>query len=292
MSIHPSVAAIGAGDVELHQPPSTKRDGRGSSRAVAIAIGGAEDKEGDKTILRDFWQRAGGEHSDIVVIPAASGIPETIGPVYRNLFIEMGTAADAVRVLDIRNPFDACNPAALELVKHSTGIYFTGGDQERLAEVLGGTELMQQLRQRWLQGKTTVAGTSAGASALGHQMIARGYSGESPTPGIVTVKAGLGFLAGVIVDQHFHNRNRLIRLLTAVAHRPDCIGIDEDTAAAIGPDDTLEVIGAGTVTIVDGRTLRSNVTEVDLDRPFNLHDVKLHLLAAGSRFCLTTRAVV
>ena len=257
-----------------------------AARADVMAVGGAEDKENDKLILRDFIRRAGGSQAKVTVVPAASGIPDVLGALYQRLFREMGAAQ--VWVLDIRNPIESRNPAALEVIQQSNGIFFTGGDQERLAEVLAPTDLMQVIRQQCLQGQTVIAGTSAGASALGMQMIARGYSGESPTPGMVTVKHGLGILPNLLIDQHFHNRNRLTRLITAVAYHPQCwgLGIDENTAAVIRADNTIEVLGTGSVTLVDGREVVSDVDQTPTDKPYTMQGVKLHFLTAGHRFQL------
>ncbi|GAB4218546.1 MAG: hypothetical protein OHK0012_28200 [Synechococcales cyanobacterium] len=155
-----------------------------------------------------------------------------------------------------------------------------------MAEVLATTDLMHLIRTQCQQGQTVIAGTSAGAAALGVEMIARGYSGESPTPAMVTIKHGLGILPNILVDQHFHNRNRMGRLITAVAFHPECLGlgIDENTAAIIRADDILEVIGVGCVTIVDGSQLESNVSAIPIDKPYNLQGLRLHFLTAGSRF--------
>lgn len=256
------------------------------TRADIIAVGGAEDKENEKKILWDVFNRAGGEGAFITIIPAASGIPMVLGELYREIFIGMGADRDRVHILDIRNPSETRHPEAANLIEQSTGIYFTGGDQERLSEVLAATELMERVRQRCQAGQTMIAGTSAGASALGYRMISRGYSGESPTPAIVTVKTGLGILPEVIVDQHFHQRNRLVRLLTAVAYHPYClgIGIDENTAAIFYADETVEVIGHGIVTIVDGSEMGSSVHETPEDNFYSLHNAKVHFLTPGSRF--------
>lgn len=271
----------------------TMRSGQsppGTMRADILAVGGAEDKENEKQILWDFLRRAGGNQAILAIVPAASGIPEVLGNLYRNIFVDMGADPDQVRILDIRNPADARHPEALELVRQCTGIYFTGGDQERLSEVLINTELMELIQQRCLQGQTVIAGTSAGASALGHHMISRGYSGESPTPAIVTVKNGLGILPTLIVDQHFHQRNRLVRLITAVTYHPHCLGlgIDEDTAAIIHADNTLDVIGTGSVTLVDGSHIQSDLQQTPPDQNYCLLNARLHFLSPGSRFHLDT----
>jgi cyanophycinase len=288
------LSAVGATSVQAMSVLNSGQKVEDSARADVIAVGGAEDKENEKQILRDFFDRAGGSEAVFTIIPAASGIPDVLGELYQTIFVGMGVSREQVQILDIRNPIEARNPAAHEIVARSTGIYFTGGDQERLAEVLSHTYLMETIRKRCHEGHLVIAGTSAGASALGQQMISRGYSGESPTPAIVTVKTGLGILPHVIVDQHFHQRNRLVRLITAVAYHPDClgIGIDENTAAIIHADDTLEVIGSGCVTVVDGSKMSSTVQDMPLDKLYTLQNVKIHFLAPGSRFNISTLQLV
>ncbi|MEO0852137.1 MAG: cyanophycinase [Cyanobacteria bacterium J06648_11] len=290
MSVRPSPTTASATPPDLDIVPATSTSEVASTQAELIAVGGAEDKEDRKVVLNHFYTLAGGDDANIVVIPAASGIPDILSELYRKVFTSLGARPDRVSTLDIRNPIEARNPAAVELIESCTAIYFTGGDQERLADVLGGTSLMKLIYQRWQQGQAIIGGTSAGASALGHQMISRGYSGETPTPSLVTIKAGLGILPHAIVDQHFHNRNRLARLLTAIAYHPDClgIGIDEDTAAVIRADNTLEVIGSGTVTLVDGRASTTNIADLASDRPYTLHDTKLHFLVSGATFDLAS----
>lgn len=260
-------------------------------RADLMAVGGAEDKENEKLILWEFFRRSGGTEASILIIPAASGIPTVLGDLYRDIFWGMGADRNHVHILDIRNPIESRHPMALELVHSCSGIYFTGGDQERLSDVLAQTELMEMIRQRNKQGEVVIAGTSAGASALGYRMISRGYSGESPTPAIVTIKTGLSLLPNVIVDQHFHQRNRLVRLMTAIAYHPQClgIGVDENTAAIVNGHDVLEVMGAGCVTIVDGSELGSTVCSTLPDHLYALHNAKIHFLPPGGQFNLTTR---
>ena len=82
-----------------------------------------------------------------------------------------------------------------------------------------------------------MAGTSAGASAMSSHMIAFGASGATPKHRMAQIAAGLGMLPGVIVDQHFQQRNRLGRLLSLIAQNPSLLGlgVDEDTAGVVGP---------------------------------------------------------
>ncbi|MGQ9838490.1 MAG: cyanophycinase [Cyanobacteriota bacterium] len=258
-----------------------------------IAVGGAEDKENEHHILSEFfWEffrRSGGESARITIVPAASGIPAVLREMYTNIFQQMGAAN--LQVLDIRNLLEARAPAAIQKVRYSTGLYF--GDQEGLAEVLAHSDLMEAIRQQWQGGQTVIAGTSAGASALDQQMICRGYGGEPPTLAIVTVETGLGLLPRVIINQHFYQPNRWVRLVTAVAYHPQClgIGIDENPAVVIQANEVnevMEVMGLGTVTLVDGSQLHSMVQETGSHHFFRLHNARIHFLPPGSRFNLKT----
>ena len=137
-----------------------------------------------------------------------------------------------------------------------------------------------------------VAGTSAGAAFLPEHMIAGGYEGSTPTPDMVTLAPGLGLTNHVIVDQHFRQRDRLGRLLTALAYNPFAIGIglDEDTAAFIGPDNALEVVGSGGLTIVDPAEISySSMDRAHRSDPVSLIGVKLHILVSGGRFDISSR---
>jgi cyanophycinase len=148
---------------------------------------------------------------------------------------------------------------------------------------------MERIRQRVQLGEIALAGTSAGAAVMGHHMIAGGSSGESPNRSLVDMAMGLGLIPEVIVDQHFHNRNRMARLLSAISYHPERlgIGIDEDTCAMFEKDGLLEVIGRGTVTIIDARDLtHSNNQEVSANEPLSLHNLRLHVLCHGDRYHL------
>jgi cyanophycinase len=122
-------------------------------------------------------------------------------------------------------------------------------------------------------------------------MIAFGASGLTPKQRMAQISAGLGLLPGVIIDQHFQQRNRLGRLLTLVAQNPSLlgIGIDEDTAGIVTPDMVLEVIGRGSVTIVDGTAAETDAWEVSGHRPLMISNVVMHSLPAGYRFDLRRR---
>ena len=260
----------------------------GSTRGWIIPIGGAENKENDRHILERFVEVSGADEADIVVIPTASRLHET-GHRYERLFRDIGAARVAVMDFDTRR--DCHEPGRLQRLEQATGIFFTGGNQLRLTTLLGGTPVAKLIRVRNAHG-VTVGGTSAGASILSEHMIAFGDEGSSVISGSVRLAPGLGLTNRFIIDQHFRQRDRLGRLLTALAYNPFAIGIglDEDTAAFIGPDETVEIGGSGGVTIVDASEVSySSMDVVSEGQPVCMLGLKLHILVAGARFNLHTR---
>ena len=260
----------------------------GATRGWIIPIGGAENKENDRHILERFVRVSGGEQADIVVIPTASRMHET-GPRYEQLFRNLG--AERVTVMDFDTRRDCQEAGRLERLAQAKGIFFTGGNQLRLTTLLGGTPVAKLIRQRNAQG-VTVGGTSAGASILSEHMIAFGDEGSAVISGSVRLAPGLGLTNRFIIDQHFRQRDRLGRLLTALAYNPFAVGIglDEDTAAFIGPDETVEVEGSGGVTIVDGADVSySSMGDVSEGQPVCMLGLRLHVLVAGATFNLHTR---
>jgi cyanophycinase len=267
--------------------PSRVPDGQ--SRGWIVAIGGAENKENDRRILERFVSASGGTGADLVIIPTASRMYET-GPRYERLFGDIG--ASRVSVMDFDTRRDACEPGRLERLEQASGIFFTGGNQLRLTTLLGGTPVAKLIRAANARG-VTVGGTSAGASILSEHMIAAGDEGSAVVAGSVRLAPGLGLTNRFIIDQHFRQRDRLGRLLTALAYNPFAVGIglDEDTAALIGPDETVEVEGSGGVTIVDASEVSySSIDSVVEGQPACVLGLKLHVLVAGATFNLHTRA--
>ena len=260
----------------------------GSTRGWIVPIGGAENKENDRHILERFVRVSGGQSADIVVIPTASKLRET-GPRYEQIFRELGAAHVSSMDFDTRR--DCQESGRLERLEQATGIFFTGGNQLRLTTLLGGTPVAKLVRARNAAG-VTVGGTSAGASILSEHMIAFGDEGSSVVSGSVRLAPGLGLTNRFIIDQHFTQRDRLGRLLTALTYNPFAVGIglDEDTAAFIGPDETLEVEGSGGVTVVDASEVSfSSMDSVGEGQPVCMLGLRLHILVAGATFNLHTR---
>lgn len=261
------------------------------TRGFIIPIGGAEDKIADRRILKRFIGLCGGRDSPIVVVPTASEAEDT-GERYVDVFdrVESGP----VRVVNIRTRREADDPALIALLDDAAGVFFTGGNQLRLTTILGGTDFAQAVRKANARG-VHVAGTSAGASFVSGHMIAGGREGGTPKAGMVTLAPGLGLTTRVVIDQHFRERDRIGRLLTAIAYNPYAIGlgIDEDTAAFIGPDKVFEVVGRGGITVVDANDCESSsMARAGDGHPVELVGVKLNILINGSRFDLIGRRVL
>ncbi len=260
----------------------------GSTRGCIIPIGGGEQKEDNPVILDRFVQLCGGRDAHLMVIPTASKVEDT-GDRYRKLF--MGLGAGEVSVLDFDTRRDAYEKGRIAELSECDGVFLTGGNQLRLSTLLGGTDIARTLRERNAHG-VHIAGTSAGASFLSEHMIAFGEDNAAPHAGSVTLAPGLGLTNRVVIDQHFTQRNRLGRLITALAFNPFLIGLglDEDTAAFIGPDLTVEVEGSGTLTVVDAERLKfSSMDQAGPNDPVSMLGITMHVLIRGATFNLHTR---
>jgi cyanophycinase len=259
-----------------------------AERGYIIAIGGAEEKLDNPEILDRFVEICGGRSARIAIIPTASELEDT-GRNYEKLFRRLGI--EHARVLQILKREDCHSQKFLDYIEGSQGVFMTGGNQLRLSTTLGGTPVAKMIRRRNAAGMH-VAGTSAGAAFMPEHMIAGGVEGSTPSPDKVTMAPGLGLTNNFIIDQHFRQRDRLGRLLTALAYNPFAVGIglDEDTAAFIKPGDCLEVVGSGGITIIDPSQLSySSMDRAKRGEPVSLIDVKLHILIAGGRFEIVSR---
>jgi cyanophycinase len=259
-----------------------------------MAIGGAEDKLGRRTVLRSFVDLAGGSDATIAVVPTASSLGDQVVEVYDALFRKLG--AREVVALRPETREQADDPELVRRLEEVSGVFMTGGNQLKLSAIVNGTSFGEAVRAAHLRG-AAVGGTSAGASILSSHMVAFGPGGAVPKQRMTQLAAGLGLVRDVVIDQHFDQRNRYGRLLMLVAQSPGLlgIGIDEDTAAVITREadhDVLGVVGRGVVTIVDGRNIVSNAHEARRTAPLLASGVVLHVLPAGSVFDLTTRSLV
>jgi cyanophycinase len=255
-----------------------------------LIIGGAEShSEDNDEILERFVDLAGGPRARIAVIATASEDPDLRESEYGEVFKRLGAAE--VTPLRLERREQANSDQAVDLLAHSTGVFFTGGDQLRIATVIGGSRVDSALHARIADG-LVLAGTSAGAAMMSSTMI---LSGREPSPSTVSVRTGPGmeFLPGVLIDMHFAERGRLNRLLSAIAMFPHelGLGIDENTAILVDGDH-FEVIGAGSITVIDAGPATTIRTPDDGDGPIALVGVRLHVLPAGFAFALTDRQPV
>jgi cyanophycinase len=247
-----------------------------------LVIGGAEDKYNERRILKKFLELAGGAKSEILIVPVASDFPEFAADVYTQAFRNLGVANP--RVLRATSRQDVFQADADELLEGVKGVFITGGDQMRLVSLLGGTKFSKQLRTMVRETDIVVAGTSAGAAGMSTSMIVRGESTPHPHKNSVRLSPGLGFLRNIIIDQHFTERGRISRLITAVSFNPYNlgIGIDENTAIILNTEGILEVFGQGSVTIVDGSQITYNeIAEVRDNQEFSVCGLQLHVLRDG-----------
>jgi cyanophycinase len=263
----------------------------GLSSGSILAVGGAEDKVSKRGILERFVKEAGGTHARIAILPTASTIPVERAAFYGQVFAHLGAGeAYPVPILTRR---DAQAAAHTESIGSATGVFITGGDQSRLVNVLSETRAFEAIRDRLLGG-AVVAGTSAGASAFSATMIVGGQTGLQLRKNAVKLAPGLGVITRLIIDQHFSQRQRLGRLLTAVALEPERlgVGIDEDTAIVYYGNGQIEVIGKGQVFILDGsKAVTRGLEKHPATRPFTLSDVVLHVLTAGDTFDVLARRI-
>jgi cyanophycinase len=252
-----------------------------------VIIGGAEDKAGDCTVLREFVRAAGGTKARIAVMTAATSLPGEVGEEYIRVFERIG--AESIEIVNTERREDSEREDGIRKVSEATGIFFTGGDQSRIVDFIKGTPLDEVIQQRHREG-AVIGGTSAGAAMMPDEMIVGGTSVSNPSVDAVEMGPGMGFLPGVVVDQHFAQRGRLGRLLAALVLQPAVLGlgIDEDTAIIVEGDE-FTVIGRGAVTVVDETSATHNNLEGLLhDEPIALCGVKLHILPQGYRFNLKT----
>lgn len=272
-------------------------------KGILLAIGGREHKGEDELneaqqknpnfiseeILRRFVDELKGEKPMVAVVPTASKIPDEMIQDYDEIFSRLGV--QNIQAIDVRTRADALNPAYCKIVEEAAGIMFTGGDQLRLTTLLGGTRLLQLMRERYTYDHVVIAGTSAGAAAMSTPMIYEGDASTGFIMGDVRITTGLEFVKDVLIDTHFIARGRIVRMAQAISMNPGCIGIglEEDTAALITSGREFEVLGSGIVTVVDGMGISyTNIHEVGSGETFTIRDMKMHLLSRGQKYRFPT----
>jgi cyanophycinase len=258
---------------------------------TVFAIGGAEAKLRRRTVLEAFVAAAGGSDARIAVVSSASSLGVQVVEVYTSVFTSLG----AREVISLRpeSRTQAHDPDLVEPLGKVSAIFLTGGNQLKLSSFITGTPFGDAIQEAYQRG-TVVGGTSAGASILAEHMIAFGAGGSTPKQRMSQLSAGLGLLRGVVIDQHFEQRNRYGRLLSLVAQSPSLLGlgVDEDTAAVVHDGSRLTVLGRGAVTVLDGQHLVSNAFAAKRTTPLLMSGAVIHILPAGSQFDLTSRILL
>jgi cyanophycinase len=257
-------------------------------RGTLIIIGGREDKEGDKLILRLLADRVGS--GKLVVASIASELPEEMWDTYERTFRGLGVRH--LHHLKVESREEAKSDAKLRILQDATAVFFTGGDQLKLTSLLGDSPIYERVKTLYEEGGT-IAGTSAGASVVCETMLVSGPGDASHRIGSsLRMAPGFGLISGVIIDQHFAQRGRIGRLIGAVAQNPRMlgIGIDEDTAIVCDPKSCFEVVGKGAVYVVDGQDITyTNLTVEESDRTLSAFGMHLHVLSMGDRFEMVSR---
>ncbi|MWJ26949.1 cyanophycinase [Halomonas sediminis] len=254
-----------------------------------VAIGGAEDRTSNLEILKKVFVLAPEGNQEVAVIATASGIPDQILPEYEAAFSRLG--ASQVHSLGIRDRQEAADAETVHLIEQSGIIFFTGGDQLRLTNVLGGSPVLKAIRER-LRAGAVVAGTSAGAAAMPSTMIYNGAAADALRKGAVNMTFGLDFIEGLIIDSHFLERGRFTRLMEVGASNPEHLGVGlgEDAGVIIHPHGILEAIGPGHVILIDSRELASsNIAELAMGEPVSVEHMILHALVSGQGYDVEAR---
>jgi cyanophycinase len=261
------------------------------ARGRLVAIGGGDIKEGDAPLLKAFVKLARGPRAKIVVMTVATDDPAAAAAEYRAAFGRLGI--DDVKVVDVSSRADTLKPESLEAIGGATGLFFTGGDQLHITSLIGGTQMQALIHRRYERG-LVVGGTSAGAAMMSNSMILGGGGDDNPKVGAVEIGPGMDLIVGAMIDTHFSQRGRYGRLLTAVAHYPQDlgIGIDEKTAMIVNRGE-FEVAGEGSVVVIDGGAMTyTSLPYSEKGDGLSLYGVRVHVLSAGARFDLSKREPV
>jgi len=251
-------------------------------------IGGKEEKGEKPLLLGEFCQQFNFTDGPLILITGASRIPLEVGEIYTHIFTRLGVS-DIIH-LPLTRRSDCNLPENVKNMERASAVFITGGNQVKLAGILGGTILFQILKQR-VNGGLLYGGTSAGASIASGLMIAGGRGGYNPRRNLVKLTGGLGLVQNCIIDQHFRERNRLFRLASAVSSNPEFIGlgIDEDTALIITNDRFCRVVGNNSVTVLNGNGItHTGYTEGKAQDSIPIFGMNMNVVTPGYGYDLIT----
>lgn len=272
-------------------------------KGTLILIGGAEDKGNNRNknenfehfeILKSLIPENKTKRKGIEIITTASSVPEEVMEMYKSAFDEIGYKN--IGFINMGNNPDAHNPIFISRIKKAHAVLFSGGDQFRLATILGNTDVLDAVREKYINDPDfIVSGTSAGAMAIPTLMMYEGENNEAILKGTVKMSSGLGLLDGCIIDTHFTKRGRFGRLAQAVVMNPACVGIGvgEDTALVIKKGREAGCIGSGMVVIIDGKPVgHTNIAYAEELSPVCIEGLKVHILCKGNGFMLEDRSFI
>ncbi|WP_114778751.1 cyanophycinase [Botryobacter ruber] len=281
---HHSKAPVPKGRLLAIGGHESKGDGENKSEEQVRNV----DYESEE-ILRFFIEELKGENPVVAIVPTASNIADVLISEYTRTFQQLGVKK--VEVLDIRNREDTKDKKYCEIVESASSIFFTGGDQLRLTSILGGTKVLQLMKERYTYDNVLIAGTSAGAVALSTPMIYEVMTHGGYIKGDVRITTGLEFIKNVAFDTHFIKRGRMVRVSQCIVTNPGCIGIglEEDTAVYITGGTNMLVKGSGLITVVDGMDIDcTDIYKIKTGEPFSVRGLRVHLLADGEKYTLPT----
>lgn len=265
-----------------------------------MIIGGADRLDPDARLARLFYalvQRAeaNSDLHGVVLISTATRHPEILTGEYVRILTKIGVPPDRIHAPLIRNRDEAHEEQHIRLLSGAAGIFITGGDQYALAETLDRSPVEDAIMDAYGKG-AVVAGTSAGATAMGRPMIVAGGGSGELRMGMVQMSHGLGWAGDdIIIDTHFGARGRFPRLTSAVAehHAALGVGIDENTCLLVDAQGRGTVAGTGVIYFIDGSHLKLNSVGIaHTGHPISAGPLEVNVLAAGQGYDLRSRHVV
>ena len=260
---------------------------------ILVVIGGKEDK-GDKReeknetreeILKTFIGLIEKDNPRIEIITSGSDLPEEMFEDYTKVFRSL--KIKKLGHIHHKTRKDVISDNLTDRTNNADAFFFTGGDQLLLTSLYGGSNFLTLLKERYINERIIIGGTSAGAMALSTPMIYAGSKEKQDITGQIKITMGLEFLKDVCIDTHFIDRDRFVRMAQVIATNPTCIGlgIEEDTAIIVRKGNEAEIIGNSIVTVIEGFEITSsNITDFDEGQKLSLHDLRVHLLAKGSKY--------
>lgn len=258
-------------------------------KGILIPIGGREDKEDSKSILSRIIDETRKHDPRIEIITIATNLPKETVQDYYAAFQGLGFNNIGEIHFEERDEI----PAFIDRIKKCDAVLFSGGNQLKITTLLGGTEFLKTLKDRYYQEENfVVAGTSAGAAAMCNTMILKGGSEDALIKGKLQLSIGLDFINDLFIDTHFMERGRFGRLIQTVTANPNVLGmgLSEDTAAVIYNGNEMEIIGSGLAVVADGLSIKySNISDIEDGNPISVEGVIMHVLCKGQIFSLKER---